>query len=35
MPTYLDQAYNAQNVTPNDTVDLLLSGGTFETITSV
>lgn len=29
MPTYLDQAYNAQTVTPNDTVDLSLSGGTF------
>jgi hypothetical protein len=29
MPTYLEQAYNAQTVTPSDTTDLSLSGGTF------
>lgn len=29
MPTYLDQGYNAQTVTPNNTTDLSLSGGTF------
>lgn len=29
MPTYLDQAYNAQAVTPSDSVDLSLAGGSF------
>jgi hypothetical protein len=29
MPTYLDQGYNAQAVTPSNTTDLSLAGGTF------
>lgn len=29
MPTYLDQGYNAQSVTPSNTTDLSLAGGTF------
>lgn len=34
MPQYLDQALNAQSVTPNDTTDLSLSGGDFSNTAS-
>ena len=30
MPTYLDQGYNAQVVTPSNTTDLSLAGGSFK-----
>ena len=30
MPTYLDQGYNAQSVTPSNTTDLSLGGGSFK-----
>jgi hypothetical protein len=30
MPVYLDQGYNAQAVTPSNTSDLSLSGGSFD-----
>jgi hypothetical protein len=34
MPQYLDQAYNAQAVTPSDTQDLSLAGGNFNNSTN-
>jgi len=34
MPQYLDQALNAQAVTPSDTTDLSLSGGNFDNTAS-
>jgi hypothetical protein len=34
MPQYLDQALNAQTVTPNDSTDLSLSGGDFNNTAS-
>lgn len=34
MPQYLDQALNAQSVTPSDTTDLSLSGGNFNNTAS-